>query len=163
MSITRRKFIQRAAISTAVAGVSTTLLTDTFAQNGRTRGRAQQAPDQPLPIEAQRAEISSMNMNTFNAYVNTIFRVQVGLTLGGVRIRLIEVANLVPEAERDRAAAEGREAFSLSFRGPLSDEFRQGTYTIEHDALGRFDMFLVKRGVDAKYRYYEAVFNRLQQ
>jgi hypothetical protein len=104
-----------------------------------------------------------MNMSTFSAFLNTIFRVQVGLELGGVRIRLIEVSNLVPEADRERAAAEGREAFSLSFRGSLSDEFRQGTYTIEHDALGRFDMFLVKRGVDKKFRYYEAVFNRLNQ
>ena len=163
MSITRRTFIQRAAITTAVAGASTTLLAEAFAQTGRTRDRAQQAPDQPLPIEAQRAEVSSMNMSTFNAYLNTIFRVQVGLTLGGVGIKLIEVTNLVPEAERESAAAEGREAFSLSFRGPLDDEFRQGTYTIEHDALGRFEMFLVKRGVDKKYRYYEAVFNRLQQ
>jgi Domain of unknown function (DUF6916) len=163
MSITRRKFIQRAAISTAVAGVLATVFTDAFAQTGKTKGSTQQAPDQPLPIEAQRTEIYNMNMSTFSAYVNTIFRVQVGLELGGVRIRLVEVTNLVPEAERARTEAEGREAFSLSFRGSVRDEFKPGTYTIEHDALGRFDMFLVKRGIVGNYRYYEAVFNRLHQ
>ena len=51
-----------------------------------------------------------------------------------------------------------RVPFALVFRGPAGDVLPQGTYHVEHDALGAFDLFLVPIGADADGVRYEAVF-----
>jgi hypothetical protein len=53
------------------------------------------------------------------------------------------------------------ETFSLVFRGPADQPFRQGTYTLQHEKLGTFQLFLVPIGRDESGYSYEAVFNRL--
>ncbi len=61
----------------------------------------------------------------------------------------------------DTRTAPDYEAFALLFRGEITDPLNQGTYRIEHETLGTFDLFIVPVAQDQTGRYYEAVFNRL--
>lgn len=54
-----------------------------------------------------------------------------------------------------------QEQFSILFRGPLNIFLQQGIYKMEHDQIGKFDLFLVPIRQDQDGYYYEAVFNRL--
>jgi hypothetical protein len=61
--------------------------------------------------------------------------------------------------------ADGRstpvqEQFSLFFYGPTEPFLGQGTFQLEHQALGDFPLFLVPVGPDERGMCYEAVFNR---
>jgi hypothetical protein len=51
-----------------------------------------------------------------------------------------------------------RSQFSLVFRGGPSPPLPQGIHGLEHDGLGRLDVFLVPIGPDAEGQRYEAVF-----
>ncbi len=66
------------------------------------------------------------------------------------------------ELTEGRASPE-YESFTLLFRGAAVDPLGQGTYRMEHAALGAFDLFIVPVAQDQTGRYYEAVFNRLIQ
>lgn len=68
-------------------------------------------------------------------------------------LELIEVSCLgVP-------GSEGREQFSLLFRGPAEPLLAQHLWRLEHESLGRLELFLVPIGPDAEGRHrYEAVF-----
>jgi hypothetical protein len=59
--------------------------------------------------------------------------------------------------------SERQERFSLVFRGANDRFLGQGTRTIEHAQLGRFDLFLVPIGQDEAGTYYESCFNRLRK
>lgn len=52
------------------------------------------------------------------------------------------------------------EQFSLLFRGGGNTIYPQRTYAVEHEVIGKFDLFLVPVGRDAEGTLYEAVFNR---
>ncbi|MEW8628259.1 MAG: hypothetical protein AB2551_21120 [Candidatus Thiodiazotropha sp.] len=53
-----------------------------------------------------------------------------------------------------------RQPFSLMFDADASvGVLRQGIYPVEHDTLGRKDIFLVPRGVEDNCCRYEAVYN----
>jgi hypothetical protein len=54
-----------------------------------------------------------------------------------------------------------QEQFSLRFRGDCSQVFPQRIYSMKHDSIGDFDLFLVPVGRDETGTFYEAVFNRL--
>lgn len=55
----------------------------------------------------------------------------------------------------------GTEAFSILFKGPKEFVLQQGTYQLEHDAMGTFHILLVPVGRNDEGTEYEAVFNRL--
>jgi hypothetical protein len=57
----------------------------------------------------------------------------------------------------------GQEQFALRFRGDRSLVFPQRIYSMKHDSIGDFDLFLVPIGRDETGTFYEAVFNRLIQ
>ena len=52
------------------------------------------------------------------------------------------------------------EEFAIVFRGPKEAFLGQGMRSLEHDQLGRFDLFIVPIREDDQGYYYEAVFNR---
>jgi hypothetical protein len=58
-------------------------------------------------------------------------------------------------------AAPGHEAFSLVFRGDPGRIHPQRTYSVKHEAMGEFDLFLVPVSRDQRGIMYEAVFNRV--
>ena len=51
--------------------------------------------------------------------------------------------------------------FSIIFRGPGDLMLPQSLYTIEHERMETFDIFLVPVGLNDGSYEYEAVFNRL--
>ena len=61
---------------------------------------------------------------------------------------------------------EAIDAFSILFRGPREQEFGQGNYRLEHETLGKVDLFLVPI-LDPEPRddriCYQAVINRLKE
>jgi len=61
----------------------------------------------------------------------------------------------------DSRSSPQNEAFSLLFRGDSRQVYPQRLYSVEHDTMGAFDLFLVPVGRDEKGTFYEAVFNRL--
>jgi hypothetical protein len=72
-----------------------------------------------------------------------------------VPLTLIEV-NELPFRER----APRADPFSLVFTGPSTVQFQQGVYPLEHEALGRLEVFLVPIQPDADgLPRLEAVFN----
>ena len=97
--------------------------------------------------------LAQLSRDNFAAQLDSNFRV---LGAEGVvcKIALIEL--------RDGRAAARQEQFALTFRGPRDRFLGQGTFLVEHPALGRFDLFLAPVGQEAEGYLYEAVFNRLR-
>ena len=55
-----------------------------------------------------------------------------------------------------------QEIFSILFRGPHEPQLLQYLFTLEHERMGRMELFLVPVSKDEQGMYYEAVFNRLK-
>jgi hypothetical protein len=156
MFISRRKFLQAGAVMAIAAGVP--LTTDLVA----TKGQSSSAPQPSSPGEAAPASPavksdtpSLYTKAAFTAYLNTSFRIRSKSTRA-VEVKLVTIKDAGPIPDRMMA---GKECFSLQFRGPL--KLQQDVYTIEHAALGKFDLLLVPVGKDKKGMYYEALINRL--
>ena len=98
-----------------------------------------------------RVGTTAPSKSAFAAGLGTSFRLGVGAD--GVDLRLAEL--------REGAAGPGHESFALLFDGPADPVLGQGTYAVEHPALGTFALFVVPIGRDADRTSYEAVFNRL--
>jgi hypothetical protein len=86
----------------------------------------------------------------------------VGQTFGPLRaddhtteLQLVAVDDL---GRRAQPAGE-LSCYSLVFRTARRDAFPQATYTLNHAALGRLDVFLVPIGPDEVGMRYEAIFN----
>lgn len=93
---------------------------------------------------------------------------------GPVYLQLVEVNDL-KQASISRSALARKEdpefkmklqeeSFTLLFRSTSETLLPQGTWTLDHDALGKMTLFLtpVIRS-DGPWHFYEAVFNRLQE
>lgn len=72
-----------------------------------------------------------------------------------VEIELIEAVK--------RKGIAGQEVFSVLFLGPNEKPFEQGIYPIDHERLGKFELFIVPIERNPKGFFYEAVFNRLHE
>jgi hypothetical protein len=73
---------------------------------------------------------------------------------------VVELVLIEATAGRGRTASEDRESFSVIFQGPGDRLLPQRTYSLEHDILGRFDLFIVPVGQDQSGFQYQAIFNR---
>ena len=65
---------------------------------------------------------------------------------------------LLAEATPRPQLPHSREPFTLIFREASGALFPQGTYDLEHPALGTFPLFVVPIGPDGAGMRYEAVF-----
>ena len=90
-----------------------------------------------------------------------------------VYLQLVEVADLKHDSNNKSAlrkvedesfkAKLHEESFTLLFRSMSETLLPQKTWKLEHDTLGKIEMFLVPVGKpDGPWHFYEAVFNRLQ-
>ena len=78
----------------------------------------------------------------------------------------VELRRADPSQYADAAArggeeprhSPGREPFSLEFLSRLPHHAPQQTFTVEHEQMGTFDLFLVPLGPSAEGHRYEAVF-----
>ena len=98
--------------------------------------------------------LERLTMASLSAQLHTKFR----LTVEPERVREVE---LVEVQGKDDVAGQ-TERFSAVFRGALDIFLPQGTYALEHDALGSFGLFIVPIRKDEEGFYYEAVFNRVK-
>ena len=98
--------------------------------------------------------IEHLTRESFSEQLNTKLRLSAGAEKF-IEVELIEVV--------DGFEVPGQDSFSAVFRGPLEAFFPQGTYLLEHERLGRFELFLVPIRRDTEGFAYEAVFNRLKK
>ena len=92
---------------------------------------------------------------TFAAVLGSAFRLE---TTPGqvVSATLFEARELV---DNRPASAAVRQPFSLLFRLPPGVRLPQRIYALEHDQLGRLDIFLVPVRQEAEGLVLEAIFN----
>jgi hypothetical protein len=92
---------------------------------------------------------------TFTPFVDTEFAARIGEE-AGLTLRLLEAS----EADGEGAAATAgrRKPFALLFGGPLRPILPQRTYTLDHERLVSFELFIVPIGPEGGVMRYEAVF-----
>jgi len=98
--------------------------------------------------------LDDLNAKIFREQLHSQFTVQQGPT-GTITLELVDVveSNQSPKME----------LFSLHFRGPAAPRIAQHIHTLEHDKLGRFDIFLTAIAGDAQGITYESVFHRFRK
>ena len=96
--------------------------------------------------------LDKLNAKIFTGQLHTRFKVHVG-NPGPVELELTEV--------NERTTSPKVELFSLIFRGPVTPRLVQRIHPLEHDSLGKFELFLTPVGLDENGTLYEAVFHRL--
>lgn len=139
MPISRRLFVKTASVAAIVAG--------TMGKSGFVALAQQLTDTDPLSYYTQ---------DTFTQYVNSVFSLHRFRT---VELTLVSVQDTLPAKV---ARVGGRESFVLTFAGG-SYELPQDTYTLEHPALGTFQLFLVPSGPDKNgAQHYVATINRLE-
>jgi hypothetical protein len=90
----------------------------------------------------------------FRRHLNTKFEVRVEAP-EPVVLELVEVKGR-PSGPDEQ---QGMERFSAFFRGPAYLRLNQHTFTLAHEHMGEFDLFLVPVSQDERGFNYEAVFN----
>jgi hypothetical protein len=96
--------------------------------------------------------LSELTHETFGKELGSPFQLNWG---AAAPLRL----ELVAATEFARASVGTRRTpFSLLFRGPRQPVLPQKTYPLEHDRLGRLEIFLVPIGPEGEAMRYEAVF-----
>ena len=147
MSISRRKFLRAGTL----VALSAALPISVFGQN-RKDNDGNPVDQQPIQLDP----LAHYTRSAFSSYVNSIFQLYTGYSV--VEVALVEVKDLMPAAS---TAANGRECFSLLFRGG-SVALPQNTYRIDHPSLGSFKLFLVPGSPDdVGAQSYVAIINRI--
>lgn len=144
MKITRRKFVRAGIVTTIVAGATSKLGGNAYAER---KGA--------VPVKTH-GLVSYYDKAAFSAYVNSDFLVHAG-GANTKYVRLVKVEDF-PQKE---PSGPGDECFRLAFTAPRGTNLAQRTYGVEHAALGAFALFIVPVGLRAGVdEDYEAVFNR---
>ena len=87
----------------------------------------------------------------FAESLKTKFRLQAE-TSDPIELELVEL--------KEGTSSPRHEQFSLLFHGPQNSFLQQMIYQLDHEKLGRLELFLVPVGTDQQGFQYEAVFNR---
>ena len=140
MVVSRRSFLKRGSLVILAAGIYS-------GSAGRIFANVQD--DDAAPFNYAKA--------TFLPHVSTVFQIFYPNSSKILTTTLVEVSDIGPVPDRKEA---GRECFVLKFRGSET-LLRQDTYRIEHEVLGRFELFLVPAGKNKQGSYCQAVINRL--
>ena len=152
MVVSRRSFMKKGSLLVLATGVSLGEAKSIF---GRDSLAGSLSPQEPLPSPKVDKKASIVfAKSTFEPYVDTVFRITSERT--AVNSTLISVVDIGPVPDQK---VPGRECFVIKFKGarPLA----QDRYKLEHEKLGRFELFLVPAGRNRKGFYYQAVINRL--
>lgn len=99
--------------------------------------------------------LDKLTVTTFEEQLGKLFRLSLP-DGGAIELVLVEARSL---SLRPGTAGPRREPFSLLFRGPKSPVLAQRIYPLEHETLGRLEIFLVPVGPDGEGMRYEAIFN----
>ena len=98
--------------------------------------------------------LENLNSKILREHLHTAFQIHAPGD-SSLTVELFEVTDL--------NTAPQLEQFSVIFHGPKTPVLPQGTYPLEHAALGRFDLFLVPIGPAGDAMRYQASFNRFRQ
>jgi hypothetical protein len=98
-------------------------------------------------------ETLKLTEEIFTQYLHTKFLVQLGEQ--PVELELAEVKTYRSEY----AEEQGMERFSIYFDGPVELMLAQGMYSMHHEQMGSFDIFIVPLAARETNARYEAVFN----
>ena len=103
----------------------------------------------------------TLSEDEFSKHVNTKFRLKLTTTDNEpqVDLELAEVKGYAKKAEEH----SGMERFSAFFDGPGDVQLLQGVYSLTHDQMGEFEIFLVPIARDERGFRYEAVFNYFKE
>jgi hypothetical protein len=141
MSTSRRDFLKKGSLVALVAGIPLSVA-------GQVIGK-------------ELASFSSsdglgLSKAAFKAQLNTEFLVNDGTAKRKIRLFAVE------DLSQSNKFGNGKEGFSLLFRGDQTSTLIQNTYLIEHARLGSFSFLLVPiLARDKSARQYEAVINHL--
>ncbi|HEX9628714.1 MAG TPA: hypothetical protein VF961_01755 [Pyrinomonadaceae bacterium] len=104
---------------------------------------------------------ATLTEDEFSKHVNTKFRLRLNATDSEPRVELelAEVKGYAKKAEEH----SGMERFSAFFDGPGNVQLPQGVYSLSHDRMGEFEIFLVPIARDERGFRYEAVFNYFKE
>lgn len=97
---------------------------------------------------------ATLTEEEFSRHVNTTFRVMLD-GAAGPELNLSGVKGYRATTNEQ----EGLERFSVFFSGPAEHFLPQGNYSLSHDQMGDFVLFMVPVGQSATGVDYEAVFN----
>jgi hypothetical protein len=98
--------------------------------------------------------LERLQSSDFSSCLNNVFRVPLA-DADPIHLELAAVTELGASP-----IPGGRRPFSLLFVGPVSNRYLlQGTYPLQHDALGRLELFVVPLGPQAGRMRYEVIFN----
>ncbi|MEL7091708.1 MAG: hypothetical protein AAFN94_08245 [Pseudomonadota bacterium] len=107
--------------------------------------------------------ITTCTADDFDPLVGDAFMLTAADT--AFEIKLLGVKRLGAGSKRDRPVVidgvelPAREAFALSFSGPVDRGFQQGIFALTHPATGELHLMLTCFDADADARFYEAVFS----
>jgi hypothetical protein len=151
LSISRRKFLRGGTLVALAAAVP---LNSAMAVMGQQIG----VVGNQIDLSPQAADpLANYTKATFQQYLNSIFRLSGGI-YKPVDVTLLSVTDMLPA---NAPVEPGKECFTLLFRGDTI-ALPQGTYTVDHAALGRFALFVVPVGADDNgVQGYLATINRL--
>lgn len=153
MVVSRRSFLKKGSLLVLATGVS---LGEARSILGRDSLAGSLSSQEPLPAsKVDKVASIVFAKSTFEPYVETVFRITSNRTTP-VKSTLISVADIGPVPDQ---MVPGRECFVIKFRGARS--LPQDRYQLEHEKLGKFELFLVPAGKNRKGFYYQAVINRL--
>ena len=155
MSVSRRSFIRSAAVCALATGA---LLRTPLAAFGQAAGAAL---DFSIPYEAATSPVFHFTQATFEPYLKGVF-----LAAGGrsrtVELQLVAIRGYAPpsDARLTTRAHRRTDCFSLLFRSAAPLSQLSSIHTLEHAALGEFDLFLTDSVARGEY-LYEAVINHV--
>jgi hypothetical protein len=96
--------------------------------------------------------LSELTHATFAEELGSPFQLDWGAAKP-LKLELVEATELAPASVGMR-----RTPFSLLFRGPRQPVLPQKIYPLDHNRLGRLEIFIVPLGPDGEGMRYEAVF-----
>jgi hypothetical protein len=142
MSTSRRDFLKKGSLVALAAGIPLSVAEKVIGK-------------EPLASFSS-SDGLGLSKAAFKAQLNTEFLVSDGTAKR--RVRLVAVEDL----SQSNKFGNGKEGFSLLFRGDQTSRLVQETYLIEHTRLGSFSFLLVPiLARDKSARQYEAVINHL--
>lgn len=158
MTVSRRKFLRAGTMLTLSAALPLSLTTLAIGQKRKVVPPSQERPN--VPAAARKNPLYYFTRETFTPYVNSIFTIN---AVPLAEIVLIEVKETPLVVAKGSTRTPTGECFTLTFRGPSRTRFRQETYTVDHAALGKFELFITPTDrPSGKEQLYTAVINRRQ-
>lgn len=113
-----------------------------------------------LPEEALLNPLHNLRSDEFSQYIDMPFWIA-HPTEGNLEVTLIEVINNQSALFQSKNRSQSAECFTLVFSGSNSTSLKQGQYTVTHEKIGLFELFLVPGALGKATCHYEALFNRL--